>query len=238
MTNIICDIPSLESKLLEGVPVQITYELFRLYQVERENLFQNCIVGDRLISHAYQDSEEAYSRRIYFFEVEAYRDWKYFAQLASFFHCSMNLTSKSDDFCVPTTCECGVSHLGDEVVETSDSLQPGEIRGLNEENIMQYLDTGKEGIFISNEIPVEVLNTAIGLIESTEVRNGKKVEVMLADGYLVMDGEGECDDVVPLIRGFSMIQPYVEPGSTIDIDHTNWETTVTLSSRIPMHLSC
>jgi len=95
---------------------------------------------------------------------------------------------------------------------------------------MQYLDIQSDGIRISKEMPIALLEKAVRSIESTLTTNGKAVEVLLHDRHLTVSGEGEVSDIEPLIQGLTMIERYLDPGSYIDIQHVNWEVNIVLMS--------
>ena len=78
----------LQNVLRNRNPVEINYDLFMMYLFEEQVLFKEQILNDVLISHAYQENEQAYSQRIYFFEKEINHEWRYYAQLAESFHTS------------------------------------------------------------------------------------------------------------------------------------------------------
>ena len=78
----------LQTALGNRHPVEISYETFFIYLTETNVLFKAQIINGVLISHAYQEKEHDYSRRIYFFEREVNHEWRYYAQFAQSFHVS------------------------------------------------------------------------------------------------------------------------------------------------------
>lgn len=141
--------------------------------------------------------------------------------------------SKENAYNEPTAFLCGRSQLTGVDVETSVSLHPDICRGLNEENTMQFLEVSKGSIFISQTMPIDLLSKAVLLIESTVVEDGVAVEVHSFDGFFQVSGEGEVNDIEPLISGLDIIRPYVEQGCSIDVNNHRWETKVCLSSPPP-----
>ncbi len=95
---------------------------------------------------------------------------------------------------------------------------------------MQYLEIIPGSIYISEEMPIALLAEAINQIESTVNGEGENVEAILHDGCLRLTGKGEVSEIEPLVCGLNMIDPFVKPGSSIDIQREKWETTVILSS--------
>lgn len=97
--------------------------------------------------------------------------------------------------------------------------------------MMQYLEIKSEGIFISQTMPAAMLTEAVKLIESTVTEEGDNFEVLFHDGYMQVSGEGVVSDIQPLVCGLNMIEPYVEVGSSIDIQYGTYpEVTVCLKS--------
>jgi len=101
---------------------------------------------------------------------------------------------------------------------------------------MQYLDIRSTGITISKKIPAAIITQAMALIESTVVMNnsGNRIEAMLDGDYLQLSGEGAVSEIEPLICGLNMIEPFLNPGSSINIEvnHDDWETIVRLNHTV------
>jgi hypothetical protein len=100
---------------------------------------------------------------------------------------------------------------------------------------MQYLEINKAPINAS-KIPLIILFKAMALIESTKIEmdSGKKVTTSLDGNYLNISGEGVVSEIDPLINGLNMIKPYLDLGSSINIDtdDDNWETRVHFRSSV------
>lgn len=84
--GVVTEVRVLKKELYGGREIEIAYELFERFLFSNRCVFKNVMLQGRNISHAYQPSEDGYSKRIYFFERKDGNGWRYYAQSALGFH--------------------------------------------------------------------------------------------------------------------------------------------------------